>query len=104
MPWKVYPGFSSPRMTYSPIQSDDEGGPGVESFLRPLHVNNLYPNDLSLLSEPFQVFDFDFQEPLPDTGRERLLQASLSSPTDPSFSSDRIEFMHFSNLVALQAH
>ena len=40
-----------------------------------LHVDPLYPGHLKLLSEPFQIFTFDFANP-PERGRVQQIQAS----------------------------
>ena len=36
---------------------------GSEAFLKPLHVDPLYPGELQPLSAPFWVFKFDFARP-----------------------------------------
>ena len=50
----------------------------TESFLKPLHVDTLYPGDIKLLSNPFQVFTFDFSDP-PMEDRQQLLQVDFPS-------------------------
>lgn len=45
--------------------------------LQALHVDGLYPDHIKLLSEPFEVFAFDFACP-PKGNQHRLLQASLA--------------------------
>ena len=36
---------------------------GLERFLKPLHVNPLFPQELRPLSQAFQVFSFSFADP-----------------------------------------
>ena len=48
-----------------------------QPHLQALHVDGLYPDHIKLLSEPFEVFAFDFACP-PKGDQHRPLQASLS--------------------------
>ena len=54
-----------------------------EAFLKPLHVDPLYPGELRPLSAPFRVFEFDFARP-PQEGQHatnvQVWQASKQQP------------------------
>lgn len=53
-----------------------------EAFLKPLHVDPLYPEELRPLSAPFWVYEFDFARP-PQEGQHatnvQVWQASNST-------------------------
>ena len=46
--------------------------------MHPMHVGPLYPDHLELLSEPFEVFSFDFGQP-PEESRSEELQVTFDN-------------------------
>ena len=61
-----------------PVRAAGDGQEQFQGSVHSCHVGGLYPDHLQLLSEPFEVFDFDFGQP-PD--KDRSLQVEVSTQT-----------------------